>query len=143
MMRVGVKILDQRAGLPTFAHCGDACADIRALEDIIVGVGEVALMKTGLAVAVPLGYELVIRPRSGLSIKNHLTLVNSPGTVDATYRGEILVALRNDGQRSYRIRAGDRVAQVGIRPVPMIEWCEDEDLPPTERGLGGFGSTGR
>lgn len=142
-MQVEVKRLDPRAELPTFAHKDDACADIKALEDVTIEPGSTALLGTGLAFAVPIGFELVIRPRSGLSIKNHLTLVNSPGTVDATYRGEVLVALRNNGRKNYQIYAGDRIAQVGVRPVPLVEWCDVVDLSPTERGQLGFGSTGR
>jgi dUTP pyrophosphatase len=98
---------------------------------------------TGVAIALPKGYEAQVRPRSGLALKHGLTLLNSPGTVDADYRGEIAVLLINLGDAPASIRRGDRIAQLVVQRVPPTEWIEVDDLPATSRGAGGFGHTGR
>jgi len=111
-------------------------------EDLIIQPGAIALVPTGLAVEIPPGYEIQIRPRSGLAIGNGVTVVNSPGTIDADYRGEIKVGLINAGAVPVRIRRGDRVAQMILGQVIHVQWKEVESLEPTERGDGGFGHSG-
>jgi dUTP pyrophosphatase len=104
--------------------------------------GEIALIPTGLALAIPPGYEGQVRPRSGLAVKKGLTVVNAPGTIDADYRGEVKAALINLGRRPVSVARGDRIAQLIIAPVTQAQLLEVEQLPPSERGAGGFGHTG-
>lgn len=129
--------------LPVYAHPGDAGADLVAAEDVVLGPGERATVPTGLRIALPNGYVGFVVPRSGLAAKHGLTIVNSPGTVDAGYRGEIRVTLLNtDPRESYAIATGDRIAQLIVMAVPAVRFVEVERLPGSERGEGGFGSTG-
>ena len=118
----------------------DLAADVSA--DVVLRPGERRLVPTGLAVAIPAGYEGQVRPRSGLAHRDGLTLLNAPGTIDADYRGEVQVLLINLGRAPVRIRRGDRIAQLVVSPVVTIAWQEVENLPATARGNGGFGSTG-
>ena len=131
--------------LPARATAGAAGIDLRACVDgeIAVLPGARTLVPTGIAIALPQGYEGQVRPRSGLALDHGLTLLNSPGTVDADYRGEIAVLLVNLGQRPARIRRGDRIAQLVVQRVPETAWVEVDELPATERGSGGFGHSGR
>jgi dUTP pyrophosphatase len=119
----------------------DLRADVR--EDVILRPGERALVPTGLAVAIPIGYEAQIRPRSGLALKNGISLVNTPGTIDSDYRGEIGVILINHGAEDFHIKRGERMAQMVMAPVTRAHIVEVESLEETERGDGGFGSTGK
>ncbi len=129
--------------LPVYAHPGDAGADLVAAEDVVLGPGERATVPTGLKIALPRGYVGFVVPRSGLAARHGLTIVNSPGTVDAGYRGEIRVTLLNtDAREPYAIAAGDRIAQLIVMAVPSVRFVEVERLPGSERGEGGFGSTG-
>lgn len=129
--------------LPVYAHPGDAGADLTAAEDVVLAPGERATVPTGLSIALPNGYVAFVVPRSGLAMKHGLTIVNSPGTVDAGYRGEIRVTLLNtDARESYAIAAGDRIAQLIVMELPKVRFVEVERLPGSERGEGGFGSTG-
>ena len=130
--------------LPETASAGSAGIDLRAAIDgeIELDPGERRAVGTGISLAIPLGFEGQVRPRSGLALEHGLTLLNSPGTVDSDYRGEIKVILVNLGQESYRIRRGDRVAQLVISAVCRVRWSERAELPQTERGGGGFGSSG-
>lgn len=129
--------------LPVYAHPGDAGADLVAAEDVVLGPGERATVPTGLRIALPNGYVGFVVPRSGLAAKHGLTIVNSPGTVDAGYRGEIRVTLLNtDPREPYAIATGDRIAQLIVMAVPAVRFVEVERLPGSERGEGGFGSTG-
>lgn len=130
--------------LPTYATSQSAGMDLcAAIEEAIeIGPGERMLIPTGLSMALPEGYEAQIRPRSGLAIKNGVTVLNSPGTIDADYRGEIKVALINMGQEEFTIERGMRIAQMVIAKYEQIEWHLVENLDETERGAGGFGSTG-
>ncbi|WP_395640016.1 dUTP diphosphatase [Pseudolysinimonas sp.] len=129
--------------LPVYAHPGDAGADLVATADVVLEPGERATVPTGLKIALPHGYVGFVVPRSGLAAKHGLTIVNAPGTVDAGYRGEIRVTLLNtDARESYAIAAGDRIAQLIVMPVPSVRFVEVERLPGSERGEGGFGSTG-
>ena len=135
--------LDPEAALPAPAHPGDAGLDLASTVDAEIGPGERAMIPTGVAVAIPPGHAGLVLPRSGLASRQGLTLANAPGLIDAGYRGEITCAVVNlDPEASVAIRRGDRIAQLVIVPVPAVapEWVAE--LPPSERGTGGFGSTG-
>ena len=139
-----IQRLDPGVPLPSYAHPGDAGADLATTEDIELGPGERALVRTGLAIALPDGYAAFVHPRSGLAAKHGVTLVNAPGTVDAGYRGEIKVTLLNtDRDRPVSFRRGDRIAQLVIQRVERAAFHEVTVLPGSSRGDGGFGSTGR
>jgi len=119
--------------------------DLRAalVEDLLLGPGERRRVGTGIAIALPRGFEAQVRPRSGLALRHGLTLLNSPGTIDADYRGEIGVVLVNLGERPVAIHRGDRIAQLVVQRVPEVRWQEVDELPASDRGAGGFGHTGR
>ncbi|MEU0516688.1 dUTP diphosphatase [Streptosporangium sp. NPDC006007] len=136
--------LDAGLPMPSYAHPGDAGADLHAAEDVELLPGERAVVGTGVAIALPDGYAAFVHPRSGLATRHGVTLVNAPGTVDAGYRGEIKVTLLNtDGKDAVRLRRGDRVAQLVIQRVERAVFYEVDRLPGSTRGVGGFGSTGR
>lgn len=144
--KLSVKIINQSGfSLPAYATTGSAGMDIRAhlSEPVTLQPLERFLVPTGLFIALPEGYEAQIRPRSGLAIKQGLTCLNSPGTIDADYRGEIKVILINLSNDVQTIQSGDRIAQMVIQQVPQIEWELVTDLESTERGSGGFGHTGK
>lgn len=129
--------------LPAYARPGDAGADLRAAEAVELRPGERALVGTGIRFALPDGYVAFVVPRSGLAVKHGITVLNSPGTIDAGYRGEIMVPLHNTDQReAFRIEVGDRIAQLIVMPVSRAEFVPVTELPESERGTGGFGSTG-
>ncbi|MER6828568.1 dUTP diphosphatase [Streptosporangium sp. NPDC000563] len=135
--------LDPDLPPPSYAHPGDAGADLHAAEDVELLPGERAVVGTGLAIALPDGYAAFVHPRSGLASRYGVTLVNAPGTVDAGYRGEIKVTLINTDTKSVvRLRRGDRVAQLVIQKVEKAAFHEVDRLPGSVRGAGGFGSTG-
>ncbi|WP_157246088.1 dUTP diphosphatase [Nonomuraea typhae] len=139
-----IQRLDPGLPLPSYAHPGDAGADLYAVEDAELLPGERAVVGTGVAIALPDGYAAFVHPRSGLAAKHGVTLVNAPGTVDAGYRGEIKVTLINtDTKDAFRLRRGDRIAQLVIQRVERAGFAEVESLPGSARGNGGFGSTGR
>ena len=129
--------------LPEYATPASAGVDLRASEGCVIPSGGRALVPTGLRIALPEGYEAQVRPRSGLALEHGVTLPNSPGTIDADYRGEIGVILMNLGQEPFVVEPGDRIAQMVFAPVTRVAWREAEVLDATERGEGGFGSTGR
>lgn len=136
--------IDAELPLPSYAHPGDAGVDLLSTVDVEVAPAERVLVPTGLAVALPDGYAAFIHPRSGLAIREGLTVANAPGTVDAGYRGEIQVALVNlDGERTVAIRRGDRIAQLVVQRVARVVFHEVQRLPGSARANGGFGSTGR
>jgi dUTP pyrophosphatase len=138
-----IKRLDPSVPLPSYSHPGDAGADLAVAEDVELGPGERALVRTGLAIALPAGYAAFVHPRSGLAAKHGVTIVNAPGTVDAGYRGEIMVILLNtDRDRAVRFIRGDRIAQLVIQRVERAVFHEAEVLPGSSRGDGGHGSTG-
>jgi dUTP pyrophosphatase len=116
--------------------------DLRAVEDVTLEPGVPRLVPTGLTVEIPAGYEAQVRPRSGLALKHAITMPNAPGTIDPGYRGEIRVILLNLGREAYTVRAGDRIAQMIVARYEAVEWVEAE-LSDSERGAGGFGSSGR
>ncbi|MDR1049303.1 MAG: dUTP diphosphatase [Synergistaceae bacterium] len=128
--------------LPAYATPLSAGVDLRATEGCVLRPGERALVPTGLRIALPEGYEAQVRPRSGLALKHGIVLPNSPGTIDADYRGEIQVILQNLGDAPFTVEPGDRVAQMVVAPVARVRWAETETLDETERASGGFGSTG-
>ncbi|HAO34664.1 MULTISPECIES: dUTP diphosphatase [unclassified Hyphomonas] len=133
--------------LPAYETIGSAGMDVRAAvsqeEPILLQAGERAMIPTGLSVAIPQGYEIQVRPRSGLAAKHGLTCLNTPGTIDSDYRGEIKVILINLGQDAFTIQRGERIAQLVLAPVTQLAWIEVGALDETDRGAGGFGSTGR
>jgi dUTP diphosphatase len=131
--------------LPARATAGAAGVDLRARVDgaIEIAPGERALVPTGIAIALPEGYEGQVRPRSGLASEHGLTLLNAPGTVDADYRGEIKVIVINLGSRPARVERGDRIAQLVVQRLPQATWVEVEELPASVRGARGFGHSGR
>lgn len=140
-VEVKIQKIHEDAIIPQYAHTTDAGADIYAIEDIAVKPHTTVLVKTGLKVAIPTGYEIQIRPRSGMSLKTTMRVANTPGTIDAGYRGEVCVIMENTGNLTYNISKGDKIAQMVVMPVPMIKWIETNELDITDRGEGGFGST--
>jgi dUTP pyrophosphatase len=140
--RVGCRSITGR--LPQYSTSASAGADVSAAleEDLVVQPGERAAVPTGLYLELPAGYEAQVRPRSGLALKHGLTVINSPGTIDADYRGEVRVILVNLGSEQYVVRDGDRIAQLVVAPVSRAEFLPQEQLGDTGRGSGGFGSTG-
>jgi dUTP pyrophosphatase len=129
--------------LPSYATVGAAGLDLRAAESLTLAPGARALVATGLAIALPEGFEAQVRPRSGLAVKHGVTVLNAPGTIDSDYRGEIKVPLINHGQDDFTITRGDRIAQMVVAPVTTATLEEAETLDITKRGTGGFGSSGR
>ncbi len=128
---------------PSYAHADDAGADLRAAEPVELAPGERALVGTGVSIALPEGYAAFVVPRSGLAAKHGITVLNSPGTVDAGYRGEVKVTLLNtDLEKTFRVEAGDRIAQIIFTPVSRAVFVPVAELPGSDRGEGGFGSTG-
>lgn len=128
--------------LPAYETAGAAGMDLRAAEAMTLKPGARHLVPTGLSIALPAGFEAQVRPRSGLAVKHGVTVLNSPGTIDCDYRGEIKVPLINHGQVDFVIARGDRIAQMVIAPVTRIRWSEVDTLDETARGAGGFGSSG-
>ncbi|MDP7391809.1 MAG: dUTP diphosphatase [Alphaproteobacteria bacterium] len=130
--------------LPEYATVQSAAVDLLAAvtEDVVLAPGARTLIPTGLAIALPDGYEAQVRPRSGLALKNGITLLNTPGTIDADYRGEIGIILTNLGQEDFTVERGMRIAQMLIAPVTRLTWNAVSSLDKSERGSGGFGSTG-
>jgi dUTP pyrophosphatase len=142
-MTLHVRRLDPRATLPTRAHAGDAGLDLHALEPVVLGPGERARVRTGIAVAIPQGQAGLVLPRSGLAARHGIALVNAPGLIDAGYRGELQVLLLNtDRTERFEVAPGDRIAQLVLVEVRTPQPIEVEELTISERGAGGFGSTG-
>jgi len=139
-----IKIVNKSSNLlPDYATFLSAGMDLRSNESTIVGFGQRKLIKTGLFIQLPEGYEAQIRPRSGLAIKNGITILNSPGTIDADYTGEICVILINHSDEDFTVGFGDRICQMVIAKFEKAEWSVVEELSETERGSGGFGHTGK
>ncbi len=140
---IPLKRLDPELPVPKRAHRGDAGVDLHSAEDLTIAPGERALVKTGIALALPLGTVGLIHPRSGLAAKHGITIVNAPGTVDADYRGELMVCLLNtDKDTPFEITRGMRIAQLVVQRVELPEFVEVDELDETVRGAGGYGSTG-
>ena len=145
MVKILVKKLDSRVKLPSYKTVGSSGMDLMALTDkpITILPKKSYLVPTGISVAMPRNYEIQIRPRSGLAAKNNISVLNTPGTIDSDYRGEIKIILFNHGSDEFLINNGDRIAQIVLMPVHKIDFEEVDNLPDTVRGEGGFGSTGR
>jgi dUTP pyrophosphatase len=143
-MQVRIQKTRPDAVLPKYAHGSleDAGMDLCAVEDVTLEPGVPALVPTGLTVEIPPGYEAQVRPRSGLALKQAITMPNAPGTIDPGYRGEIRVILLNLGRQAYTVHAGDRIAQMVVARYEAVEWVE-ADLADSARGTAGFGSSGR
>lgn len=141
---VMVKVLPHGEGLPlpAYATAGAAGMDVVAAEDVTIAPGARHAVATGLAMAIPPGFEIQVRPRSGLALKHGVTVPNTPGTIDSDYRGELKVILINHGAEPFAIIRGDRVAQLVLAPVTQAAWLPVDELDETARGEGGFGSTG-
>lgn len=142
-VQVLVHRLDPDVPLPSYAHPGDAGADLVTVADVDLAPGERAVVPTGIAIALPEGYAAFVHPRSGLAARFGVGLVNAPGTIDAGYRGEIkVIVVNHDPRESVALRRGDRIAQLVIQRVELASWVDATELPPSARGTGGHGSTG-
>lgn len=143
-LEVTIQKISPEAKVPAYAHEGDAGVDLYSVVDKVLQPGERALIPTGLKMAIPHGYEGQVRPKSGLALKHGLTVLNTPGTVDAPYRGEVGVILINlDPKNPYEVKKGEKVAQMVFNRVEYARFTEAQELEETTRGAGGFGSTGR
>ena len=145
MVKILVKKFDKHIKLPVYKTSGSSGMDLMAYirNKIIVNPGKTVIIPTGIAVAIPKNYEIQIRPRSGLAANKGISVLNTPGTVDSDYRGEIKVILINLGKKSFGVKSGDRIAQMIVCPVSKAKFREVDQLPKTTRGKGGFGSTGK
>lgn len=142
-MTLKVKRIHPDAVIPAYAHEGDAGMDVRSVADMTIPAGGRALVPTGLVFMLPPGWEAQVRPRSGLALKSGVTVLNTPGTIDSGYRGEVGVILFNASSAEFHVGKGDRIAQVVVAPTTRAEIVETDSIDETERGSGGFGSTGR
>ena len=144
MTKILIKRLSKEFSLPKYETAGSSGMDLAAniVGNISIDPGKTAIIPTGLALSVPKGFEVQIRPRSGLAAKQKISVLNTPGTIDSDYRGEIKVILINQGQETFKVEKGLRIAQMVVCPVEQAQIKEVEDLSETERGKGGFGSTG-
>lgn len=138
-----MRLLHPAAQLPRRAHPGDAGADLFSVEQVVIPAGERKDVGTGIALAIPRGYAGFVQPRSGLAFKHGIMVVNSPGLIDAGYRGELRVSLYNSGRESFTVAVGERIAQLVIQKVEEPDFLASAELPETGRGEGGFGSSGR
>ncbi|MFL2879683.1 MAG: dUTP diphosphatase [Candidatus Pelagibacterales bacterium] len=145
MIKVLIKKLNQKAIIPSYKTSGSSGLDLTALieSEIIIPSKKSALISTGLSIAIPEDTEVQIRPRSGLAAKSNITVLNTPGTIDSDYRGELKIILFNHGDKEFVVNNGDRIAQMVLMPILKIEFEEVDNLPKTIRGSGGFGSTGK
>ena len=145
MVKILVKKFDKNIKLPTYKTSGSSGMDLVAYtkNKIAINPGKTAMIPTGIAVAIPKNYEMQIRPRSGLASKNSISVLNTPGTIDSDYRGEIKIILINLSKKSFIVKSGDRVAQMILCPIAKGKLKEVKNLPKTMRGKGGFGSTGK
>ncbi len=141
-MKLNVKKLVSDAILPPYAHPGDAGLDLFSCEELTLRSGESCMVKTGISIELPTGTEGQVRPRSGLAAKHQITVLNAPGTIDEGYRGEVCVILMNHGKIDFSINQGMKIAQLLVKPVLRVDVFEVEELSDTQRGTGGFGSTG-
>ena len=144
MTKIGIKKLSSKVLTPKYATSGSSGMDIAAYieQDIIINPGEKALISAGFSLSIPQDYEVQIRPRSGLAAKKGVTVLNTPGTIDSDYRGEIKVILINLGKEVFSVKNGERIAQMVVCPIKQVVVEEVEELSETNRGVGGFGSTG-
>ena len=141
-LTVKVKKLHEAAQIPSYTRHGDAAMDVRSVESYVINPGDICLVKTGLAFEVPFGYEVQVRPRSGLALKSRISIVNSPGTLDSNYRGELGIILINHGRDPFNVVVGDRIAQIAFKRIEHTLLEEVNQLSDSNRGEGGFGSSG-
>ena len=141
-VEIRVKRLNPDARIPKAAKVGDVAFDLYSVIDYDIKPGERYAVPTGIAVEIPIGYEGEVRPRSGLALKEGLTVLNTPGTIDRGYRGEVKTIMINHSDKPFQITKGMRISQLAIRPVPEVTFIEVDELSDTDRGEGGFGSTG-
>lgn len=141
-MTLRIKRIHPDATLPAYAHASDAGMDVCSVDDLVIPPGGRALVRTGLVFNLPPLWEAQVRPRSGLALKKGVTVLNTPGTIDAGYRGEVGVILANFGSEDFDVKKGDRIAQIVVAPVVQAEVVEVDSIDETDRGGGGFGSTG-
>lgn len=141
-MTLRIKRIHPDATLPAYAHASDAGMDVCSVDDLVIPPGGRALVRTGLVFNLPPLWEAQVRPRSGLALKKGVTVLNTPGTIDAGYRGEVGVILANFGTEDFDVKKGDRIAQIVVAPVVQAEVVEVDSIDETDRGGGGFGSTG-
>lgn len=142
MMKLKVKLIDKRAILPRYAHPGDAGLDLFSVEHKEIHPGESVLIRTGIVIELPENTEAQVRPRSGLALNHQVTILNTPGTIDYGYRGEVKVIMINHGKKKVMVEEGMKIAQMVIKPVLTVDVVQVEELTETGRGEGGFGSTG-
>jgi dUTP pyrophosphatase len=141
-MKLKVKLIDKRAILPSYAHPGDAGLDLFSVEHKEIHPGESVLIRTGIIIELPENTEAQVRPRSGLALNHQVTILNTPGTIDYGYRGEVKVIMINHGKKNVIVEKGMKIAQMVIKPVLTVDVVQVEELSDTRRGEGGFGSTG-
>jgi dUTP pyrophosphatase len=142
MLTLKVQLIDKKAVLPRYAHPGDAGLDLFSIERKEIAPGDSALIRTGIAIELPGNTEAQVRPRSGLALSHQITLLNTPGTIDQGYRGEVGVIMINHGKKPFIVEEGMKIAQMVIKPVLTVDVAAVEHLSRTSRGAGGFGSTG-
>lgn len=143
MIKVPIQLLNEDTKMPTYATPGAACFDLAAATSKVVPAGKTVLVPLGIKVAIPGGYEMQIRPRSGVSLKTSLRIANAPGTIDSDYRGEVCALVENVGQADATVKKGERICQGCIKPIYKAFFDRVSSLPETDRGEGGFGSTGK
>lgn len=141
-MKLKVKRIDEEAIIPKYVHSTDSGMDIYSIENKVIKPGETVLIKTGLKIELPPNTEAQIRPKSGIALKNSVTVLNTPGTIDEGFTGEICIILINHGKEDYKVNKGEKIAQMVIQPVIRVDIEEVHDIQNTSRGEGGFGSTG-
>ncbi|NBD14911.1 MAG: dUTP diphosphatase [Cyanobacteria bacterium] len=141
-MKLKIKKIHESAIIPSYAHQGDVGMDLYSIDEVEIASGETTLIHTGITIELPQGTEAQIRPRSGLALKHSVTVLNTPGTIDEGYRGEIGVILINHGKSAFKVAKGMKIAQMVIKPVLYVEVDEVDKLGQSSRGQGGFGSTG-
>lgn len=141
-MKLKIKKENPNAVIPQYAHIDDAGMDLFSIDECTIKSGEIKLIHTGISIQLPIHTEAQIRPRSGLALKNGITVLNSPGTIDAGYRGEIGIIIVNHGKEDFSVKIGTRIAQMVVKPVLHVDIEEMDELEETKRGISGFGSTG-
>ena len=141
-LNIRIKKIKENAILPHYAHEGDAGVDLYSTEDYVLKPGQITLVSIGIKIAIPKGYEALVRPKSGLALNHGISVCNSPGTIDSGYRGEVRVIVINHGAEEFKIEKGTKIAQMVFNKIEKAEFEEVENLDNTKRGQGGFGSTG-
>ncbi len=142
MVKVKIQLMDLNAILPKYIHHGDAGMDVFSIEDSNLRPNERKLIRTGLKLEIPEGYEIQVRPKSGLALNHGITILNTPGTIDSGYRGEVCVILFNASDKDYQVKKGEKIAQIVLKKVELMDIEEANELSDSSRDQGGFGSTG-